>query len=78
MVTQDTEGINVTKFTASLEPSDVSFQSNKDLKIGGDHFTPPPYQTRVNPVCLNSKMESLMADKHDFKWYDGRWASCLV
>ena len=46
-MTQDTEGINVTKFTASLEPSDVSFQSNKDLKIGGDHFTPPPYQTRV-------------------------------
>ena len=38
----------MTKCTASWEPSDVSFQSNKALKIGGDHFTPPPYQTRVN------------------------------
>jgi len=27
----------VTKHTASLEPSDGSFQSNKDLKIEGDH-----------------------------------------
>ena len=35
---QTAEGINVTKYTASLEPSYVSFQSNKDPKIGGDHF----------------------------------------
>ena len=38
----------MTKCTASWEPSDVSFRSNKALKMGGDHFTPPPYQTRVN------------------------------
>ena len=37
----------MTKCTASWEPSDVSFQSNKALKMGGGHFTPPPYQTRV-------------------------------
>ena len=43
----------MTKCTASWEPSDVSFQSNKALKIGGDNFTPPPYQTRVNDVCVN-------------------------
>ena len=42
-----TEGIDVTKCTASWEPSDVSLQSNKELKIVGDHFMPPPYQTRV-------------------------------
>ena len=41
------ETVFMTKFTTSWEPSDVSFQSNKDLKIWGDHFTPPPYQTRV-------------------------------
>ena len=28
----------MTNCTASWEPSDVSFQSNKDLKIGGDYF----------------------------------------
>ena len=38
----------MTKCTASLEFSDVSLQSNKELKIGGDHFLPPPYETRVN------------------------------
>ena len=38
----------MTKCTASWEPSDVSFQSNKALKIRDDHFTPHcPYQTRV-------------------------------
>ena len=42
-----TEGTNVTKCTASLEFSDVSLQSNKELKIGGDHFLPPPYETTV-------------------------------
>ena len=46
------QDINVTKCTASLEPSEVLFQSNKYLKIGGDHFTPPPYQTRVKFFLL--------------------------
>ena len=41
----------MTKCTASWEPSDVSFQSNKALKMGGGHFTPPPYQTRVKIPC---------------------------
>ena len=44
----------MSKFTTSWEPSDVSFQSNKDLKIGGDHFTPPPTKLglRVDLVGL--------------------------
>ena len=42
--TWDSEGINVTKCTASLEPSDVSLQSNKDLKIWGDNFFGHPVE----------------------------------
>ena len=42
--------MNVTKCKATWEPSDVSFMSNKYQKIGGDHFTPPPYQSRVKNI----------------------------
>ena len=44
----------MSKFTTSWEPSDVSFQSNKDLKIRGDHFMPPPTKLglRVDLVGL--------------------------
>ena len=59
--TQDTKGINVTKCTASWEPLDVSFQSNKDLKKGGDHFMPPPpyqkYQLNRSTAMLGQKNE---------------------
>ena len=53
----------MTKCTASWEPSDVSFQSNKALKMGGDHFTPPPYQTRVNISSSECNHESPVCTK---------------
>ena len=55
--------MNVTKCTESLEPSDVSFQSNKDLKIGGDHFTPPPYQTA--PSSIPTKLGLIVSYKKE-------------
>ena len=44
----------MTKCTASWESSDVSFQSNKDLKIGGD-------QTRVKSLCEYIKETKTLA-----------------
>ena len=50
----------MTKCTASWEPSDVSFQSNKDLKIGGDHFK---FWNKTNYNTLNfSKQPIILLD----------------
>ena len=74
----------MTKCTASLEPSDVSLQSNKDLKIWGDNFFGHPvefsffYPDMVEPLYSTMKpIYTFLTNSCPSQFQPIKWSSLL-